>query len=171
VSCPFNHQNNDSRICSGHKWQPVGSSAVVAHPPQSCACCGFTNAWLHTWVVKNGYVSQSCSSISLNQSVYSPLTYSINKAFSPTGLLHTRCFSLFTPFFVNPRNGCAKKNPSNWADCEILKPIWHQQPCHAQNCLNHLSHYDIQFGVQEIVLTRTTPLNALKQLPCYLLIR
>jgi len=30
----------------------------------------------------------------------------INKAFSPTGLLHTGCFSIFTPFFVNPRNGC-----------------------------------------------------------------
>ncbi|MBN3311085.1 WASF1 protein, partial [Amia calva] len=49
---------------------------------------------------------QSCSSISLNQSAHSPLTSSINKAFSPTGLPHTGCFSLFTPFFVNPRNGC-----------------------------------------------------------------
>jgi len=29
----------------------------------------------------------------------------------------------------------------------------------------------IQFGVQEIVLTRTTPLNALKQLSCDWLIR
>uniref|UniRef100_A0A8C1JPF1 RING finger protein 207 n=1 Tax=Cyprinus carpio TaxID=7962 RepID=A0A8C1JPF1_CYPCA len=41
------------------------------------------------------------------RSAHSPLTSSINKAFSPTGLLHTGCFSLFTPFFVNPRNGCA----------------------------------------------------------------
>ncbi|XDV29356.1 hypothetical protein PO909_032493 [Leuciscus waleckii] len=86
---------------------PVGSSAVVAHPPQGCACCGFTNALLHTSVVTSGYFSQSCSSISLNQSPHSPLTSRINKAFSPTGLPHTGCFSLFTPFFVNPRNGCA----------------------------------------------------------------
>uniref|UniRef100_A0A8C6V5W5 Dedicator of cytokinesis 2 n=1 Tax=Neogobius melanostomus TaxID=47308 RepID=A0A8C6V5W5_9GOBI len=89
------------------KWYPVGSSAVVAHPPQGCACCGFTNALLHTSVVTSGYFSQSCSSISLNQSAHSPLTSSINKAFSPTGPPHTGCFSLFTPFFVNPRNGCA----------------------------------------------------------------
>jgi len=47
-------------------------------------------------------------------------------------------------------------------------PIWHQKPYHAQNCLNHLSS---PFGVQEIVLTRTTPLNALKQLPCDWLIQ
>ncbi|XDV12933.1 hypothetical protein PO909_001479 [Leuciscus waleckii] len=51
----------------------VGSSAVVAHPPQGCACCGFTNALLHTSVVTSGYFSQSCSSISLNQSAHSPL--------------------------------------------------------------------------------------------------
>jgi len=25
---------------------PVGSSAIVAHPPQCCARCGFTNAYL-----------------------------------------------------------------------------------------------------------------------------
>jgi len=34
-----------------------------------------------------------------------------------------------------------------------------------------LSHSDIQFGVQEIVLTRTTAINALKQLLCDWLIR
>jgi len=69
-----------------------------------------TNALLHTSVVTSGYFSQSCSSISLIQSAHSPLTSSINKAFSPTGLPHTGCFSLFTPFFVNPRNGCALKS-------------------------------------------------------------
>jgi len=43
-----------SSICSGDEWYPVGSSAVVvvvAHLPQGCACCGFTNALLHTLVV------------------------------------------------------------------------------------------------------------------------
>jgi len=39
---------------------------------------------LHTSVVTSGYFSQSCSSISLNQLAHSPLTSSINKAFSPT---------------------------------------------------------------------------------------
>jgi len=34
-----------------------------------------------------------------------------------------------------------------------------------------LSHSDIQLGVQEIVLTWTTPLNVLKKLPCDCLIR
>jgi len=67
-------------ICSGDEWYPVGSSAavVVPHPPQDCACCGFPNALLHTSVVTSGYFSQSCSSISLNQSTHSPLTSSIN---------------------------------------------------------------------------------------------
>jgi len=65
-------------ICSGDEWYPVGSSAVVAHPPQGC--CGFTNALLHTSVVTSGYFSQSCSSTSLNHLAYSPLTSSINKA-------------------------------------------------------------------------------------------
>jgi len=76
----------------------VGSS--VAHLPQGYACCGFTNALLHTSVETSGYFSQSCSSINLNQSAQSPLTSSINKAFSPTGQLHTGCFSLLTPFFI-----------------------------------------------------------------------
>jgi len=79
-------------ICSGDEWYPVGYSAVEAHPPQSCACCSFTNHLLHTSVVTIGYFSQSCSSISLNQSAHPPLTSSINKAFSPIGLLHTGRF-------------------------------------------------------------------------------
>jgi len=32
-------------ICSG---DVVGSSPIVANPPQGCVCCGFTNALLHT---------------------------------------------------------------------------------------------------------------------------
>jgi len=31
-------------IRSGDEWLPGGSSAVVAHPPQGCVRCGFTNA-------------------------------------------------------------------------------------------------------------------------------
>jgi len=46
-------------ICSGDEWSQVESSAVVAHPPQGCACCGFTNSLLHTLVVASGYFSQS----------------------------------------------------------------------------------------------------------------
>jgi len=90
-------------ICSEDEWYSVGSSTVVDHLPQGCVCCSFTNALLHTSVVTSGYFSQNCSSISLNQLAHSPLTSSINKAFSLTGLLHTGCFSLFTPFFINPR--------------------------------------------------------------------
>jgi len=39
----------------------------------------------------------------------SDLYCSINKAFSATGLPHTG-FLLFTPFYVNPRNGCEWKS-------------------------------------------------------------
>ncbi|XDV34797.1 hypothetical protein PO909_004918 [Leuciscus waleckii] len=74
---------------------PVGFSAVVAHPSQGCACCGFTNALLHTSVVTSGYFSQSCSSISLNQSAHSPLTSSINKAFFAH---RTAAYWMFFPF-------------------------------------------------------------------------
>jgi len=90
-------------IFSGDKGYQVGSSDVVAHQPHGCACCGFTYALQH--------FSQSCSSISLNQSAHSPLTSSINKVFSHTGLPHTGCFSLFTPFFVNPRKWLCVKIP------------------------------------------------------------
>jgi len=37
----------------------------VSYPPPGCACCGFTNALLHTSVVTGGYFSLSCSSFSL----------------------------------------------------------------------------------------------------------
>jgi len=97
-------------IFSGNEWYPVGSSAVVAHLPQGCACSGFTNSLLHTSIVTSGYFSQIFSSISLNQLAHSPLTSSINKAFSPTGLPHAGCFFPFhtiSLFFVNPTNGCA----------------------------------------------------------------
>jgi len=43
--------------------------------------------------------------------------------------------------------------------------LWDAHPAPVQ------LHSDIQFAVQEIILTRTTPLNALKKLPCDWLIR
>jgi len=42
-------------ICNGDEWYPVGSSALVAHPPQGCVCCGFTNAFRHSSVAMIGY--------------------------------------------------------------------------------------------------------------------
>lgn len=68
-----------------------GSPAAVAHPPHGC--CGVTNALLRSSVLTSRYFSQSCSSISRNQSARSPLTSSINKAFSPSGLQRTGWFS------------------------------------------------------------------------------
>jgi len=42
---------------------------------------------------------------------------------------------------------------------------------HVMLKITFLFHSDNQFGIQEIVLTRTTSLNALKQLPCDWLIK
>ncbi len=63
---------------------------------------------LQTLVVTSGYLSYCYLSIISNQSVHSPLD--INKAFpSHTNAAHWM-FSLFRPFSVNPRDGCAWKS-------------------------------------------------------------
>jgi len=55
---------------------------------------------------------------------------------------------------------------SDTCNCEIVRPlVWHQQPRSKFLKSPFFSHSDIQFEIQEIALTRTTPLNALKQLP------
>jgi len=95
-------------ICSGDEWYLVGSSAVVA----SRLCVLWLLKCFSAYIGCNEWLFQllfslSCSSISLNQLAHIPLTSSISNAFSPTGLPHTGCFPLVTPFFVNPRNGCA----------------------------------------------------------------
>ncbi len=58
-------------------------------------------------VVTSGYLSYFCLSIISNQSVHSPLTSDINKAFSSTQLPLTGYFLFFGPFSVNHRDGCA----------------------------------------------------------------
>jgi len=94
-------------VCSGDEWYPVGSSAVVAHPPQGCACCGFTNALLHTSVVMSNYFSQSCSSISL-----------INRPIILWPLASTRHFCIsFSHHSCKHLEMVVRENPSNWADC------------------------------------------------------
>ncbi len=56
-------------------------SAAVAHLLQDLTCCVFRDDILHTLVVTSGYLSYCCLSIISNQSVHSPLTSDINKAF------------------------------------------------------------------------------------------
>ncbi len=82
------------------------SSAAGVHLLQGSTCCVFRNAILHILVVTSGYLSYCCLSIISNQSVHSPLTSDINKAFSSTQLPLTGYFLFFRPFSVNPRDGC-----------------------------------------------------------------
>ncbi len=81
------------------------SSAAGAHLLQGSTCCVFRDGILHTLVVTSDYLS--CLSIISNQSVHSPLTSDINKAFSSTQLPLAGYFLFFGPFSVNPRDGCA----------------------------------------------------------------
>ncbi len=88
---------------------------------------------LYTLVVTSGYLSYCYLSIISNQSVHSPLTSDINEAL----FVHTTAarwiFSLFEPFSVNTRDGCAVKIP---VDQQCVKysdqSVWHQQPFHVQ---------------------------------------
>jgi len=111
-----------------------------------CCCSPSASRLCVLWLYKcfaaylgcNEWLFQSSfSSISLNQSAHSPLTSSINKAFLPTGLPHTGCFF---PFSHHSLKWLSVKIPVTE---QIVKysdwPVWHQQPCHDQNCLNHPS--------------------------------
>ncbi len=77
---------------------------------QGLTCCVFRDDILHTLVVTSGYLCYCCLSIISNQSVHSPLTSDINKAFSSTQLVLTGYFLFFRPFSVNPRDGCVWKS-------------------------------------------------------------
>ncbi len=83
------------------------SSAAVAHLFQGSMCCAFRDGILHTLVVTSVFLIYCCLSIISNQSVHSPLTSDINKAFSSTQLPLAGYFLFFGPFSVNPRVGCA----------------------------------------------------------------
>ncbi len=85
---------------------PVWSSAAGAHLLQGSMCCVFRDGILQILVVTSDYLNYCCLSIISNQSVHSPLTSDINKAFSSTQLPLTGYFLFFRPFSVNPRDGC-----------------------------------------------------------------
>ena len=59
-----------SAFCSWltEAWNPTWSSAVVAHPPQGSTCCAFWDAFLHTTIVQNAYLSY-CSLLSAQTSL------------------------------------------------------------------------------------------------------
>ncbi len=82
------------------------SSAAGAHLLQGSTCCVFRDGILQILVVTSDYFSYCCLSIISNQSVHSPLTSDINKAFSSTQLPLTGYFLFFGPFSVNTRDGC-----------------------------------------------------------------
>ncbi len=97
-------------VLSWQEQHPVWSSAAVSHLLQGSTCCVFRDDILYTLVVTSGYFSYCCLSIISNQSVHSPLTSDINKAFSSTQLPLTGYFLFFWPFSVNPRDGCVWKS-------------------------------------------------------------
>ncbi len=82
------------------------SCAAGVHLLQGSMCCVFRDGILQTLVVTSGYLSYCYLSIISNQSVHSPLTSDINKAFSSTQLLLAGYFLFFGPFSVNPRDCC-----------------------------------------------------------------
>ncbi len=99
--------------CAVLIWQerhPVWSSAAVVHLLQGLTCCVFRDGILHNLVVMSGYLSYCCLSIISNQSVHSPLTSDINKAFWSSQLPLTGYFLFFRPFSVNPRDSCVWKS-------------------------------------------------------------
>ncbi len=70
--------------CAVLIWQerhPVWSSAAGVHLFQGSTCCVFRDGILQILVVTSGYLSYCRLSIISNQSVHSPLTSDINKAF------------------------------------------------------------------------------------------
>ncbi len=89
--------------CAVLIWQerhPVWSSAAGVHLLQGSMCCVFRDGILQILVVTSGYLSYCCLSIISNQSVHSPLTSDINKAFSSTQLPLTGYFLFFRSFSV-----------------------------------------------------------------------
>lgn len=73
---------------------------------------------LHTLVVTSVCLRYSCLSISTEQFLailHWLLTFGINMAFSPRGLLLTGSFQVFRSFSVSPVDGCAHKQ-SEWSD-------------------------------------------------------
>ncbi len=97
-------------VLSWQQRHPVWSSAAVAHLLQGSMCCVFRDGILHTLVITSGYLSYCCLFIISNQSVHSPLTSDINKAFLSTQLPLTGYFLFFGPSSVNHRDGCAWKS-------------------------------------------------------------
>ncbi len=109
--------------CPVPSWQeqhPVWSSTAVAHLLQGSTCCVFRDGILHILIVTSGYLSYCCLSIFSIQSVHSPLSSYINKAFSSTQLLLTGYFLFFGPFSVNPRDGCVWKS-------QKISSLWNTQ--------------------------------------------
>ncbi len=73
----------------------------------------FQYSFHHCLVVTSGYLSYCCLSIISNQSVHSPLTSDINKAFSSTQLPLTGYFLFFWPFSGNPSLWNTQTSPSD----------------------------------------------------------
>ncbi len=73
-----------------------------SHLLQGSTCCAFRDGILHILVVTSGYLSFFCLSIISNQSVHSPLTSDINKAFSSITTAAHWIFSLFRTILCKP---------------------------------------------------------------------
>ncbi len=127
---------------------PVWSSAAGVHLLQGSTCCEFRDGILHTLVVTMCYVSYCYLSIISNQSVHSPLTSDINKAFSSTQLPLKMIY-----WKIPVYQQCLKYSDQS---------VWHQQPFNVQSHLNpFLPRSDARFELQQVVFTTSRCLNAL----------
>ncbi len=98
----------------------VCCSYLTGAAPGVVFCCwspsasGFDVLCVQRWYSAdlgcNEWLFELLLSFISNQSVHSPLTSDINKAFSSTQLMLAGYFLFFRPFSVNPRDGCAWKS-------------------------------------------------------------
>lgn len=89
-------------------------------------------------IISHGYYCH-CP-VSLQQSVQSPLTSLINKAFLPTEMPLAGCFFLSSAILCKlSRRLCVKIPGVQQFLRNSNQPVWHQQPNHSQSHLDQIS--------------------------------
>ena len=82
----------------------IKSPAAVAYPLSGLMRCVFRDAFLHTTVVKRGYLHCCHLPIRFDLSGPSPLISLISNTVLAAELLLTGCFLFFAPFSANSRD-------------------------------------------------------------------
>ncbi len=127
---------------TGTPWHTRGYAPAPHHYTTSSSLNHWDKAgWIHAFMFFT-CSCYCCLSIISNQSVHSPLTSDINKAFSSSQLPLNGYFLFFGPFSVNPR-GVVCENPSRSAVLAVkCMKVWRfelQVVFTTSRCLNALS--------------------------------